>query len=33
MINLLPNSRYIALKSDGIPPQKLVEATVSKLGI
>ncbi len=33
MINLLPNSRYIALQSDGIPPQKLVEATVAKLGI
>ena len=33
MINLLPNSRYIELKSDGVPPQKLVEATVAKLGI
>lgn len=31
MINLLPNSRYISLQSDGIPPQQLVESAVAKL--
>lgn len=33
MINKLPNSKYISLKCDGIPAEKLVESTVSRLEV
>ena len=33
MINALPTSQYINLKCNGIPPQKLVSATVARLKI
>lgn len=33
MINKLPNSKYISLKCDGIPAEKLVQSTVSRLEV